>query len=134
MAVLNPFARSQLKIVEPLQLVRSDFDGWKSSYQLEYRACRSAANVGLLAKQFKVGTPLVVNGKHVVVRSADITLTNGAVDEVTVRVEAVDFAAVLDGLLDREPDRRPMRNDLLGNGTPTAAPRRLVAPGRRILQ
>jgi hypothetical protein len=92
---LNPFSRSQLKIAAPLSLVSTNYVGWSQSYELEYRASRGAANAGLLAKQFKVGTPLVVQGKHVVVRSATLTLTNGTIDEVTIRVEAVDFAAVL---------------------------------------
>jgi len=95
----NPFARSKLKIVEPLALVKCEFDGWTSSYKLEYRATRSAANVGLLGKQFKIGTPLVVDGKHVVVREANLTQSNSTVDEVTIRVEAVSFAAVLAGAL-----------------------------------
>jgi hypothetical protein len=98
-APFNPFARSKMKIVEPVQLVSCEFNGWDSLYKLEYRASRSAANMGLLAKQFKCGTPLVVHGKHVVVRNADFTVTNGAVAEVTVRVTALDFEAVLNGAL-----------------------------------
>lgn len=91
----NPFARSQMKIAAPLQLISSSYESWSDCYQLEYRASRGAANAGLLAKQFKVGTPIVVEGRHLVVRSAALTITNGSVDEISIRVEAVDFASVL---------------------------------------
>lgn len=100
---LNPFARSQMKFTESVRLVSCTFNGWSSCYQIEYRATRGAANAGLLAKQFKIGTPLFVQGKHVVVRNFELTLTGNTVDEVTVRVEAVNFEMVLAGLAQSGP-------------------------------
>lgn len=136
MADLNPFARSKLKLVEPVQLVSCSFDGWSSCYQLEYRASRSAANVGLLGKQFKIGKPLVVNGRHVVVRSANFTVSNGTVDEVTVRVEALDFQAVLSGALASpvNPDVAVVRTGAsVAAEEATPRPRFGAARGRRII-
>jgi hypothetical protein len=92
---LNPFVRSQMKFVEPLRLVTVNYDGWGSVWNLEYRASRGAADAGLLGRQFSAGKLLVVEGKNLVVDSADMTLTNSTVDEVTIRVRAVDFQAVL---------------------------------------
>jgi len=125
-AQFNPFARSKLKIAEPLSLVSSEYDGWTQTYKIEYRASRSAANVGLLGKQFKIGTPLVVHGKHVVVRNATFTHTNSSIDEVTVRVEAVDFAAVLNGALNVRPDK-PEKNATVINTLRPATSRRILA-------
>ena len=50
---------------------------------------------GLLSKDFRVGAMLVVDGKHVVVTEASLTITNEAPDETLIRVNAVDFASVL---------------------------------------
>lgn len=94
-AKFNPFARSTMKIVEPLIHVGTAFNGWSGEYEVEYRASRGAANVGLLQNQFAAGKTLVVQGKHLVVLSADFTVTNGAANEVTVRVRAQDFERIL---------------------------------------
>jgi len=123
----NPFARSKMKIVEPLTLVSVDFSGWDSSYRVKYRASRGAANVGLLSKQFQVGTPLVLSGKHVVVRNAKFTYNPEAADEVFVDVEAVDFATVLASAM--QSGKAPV-------ATATAPSLNNIRPagGRRILQ
>lgn len=128
----NPFARSKLKFAEPLALVSSVFEGWTNTYKLEYRASRSAANVGLLEKQFKIGTPLVVDGKHVVVREATFTHTNSSVDEVTIRVEAVDFAAVLKGALNSDLARPTIPStgaapDAISIPRPASSSRRILS-------
>lgn len=130
---LNPFHRSQMKIVEPLQLISSVYDGWNRCYKIEYRATRSAANTGLLAKQFKVGTPLVVNGKHVVVRTSNLVLSSDTVDEVGVHVEAVDFAEVLAQATGAAPAPAATNRTAVAS---VAAPRPALLGGnrRRILQ
>lgn len=133
MANLNPFTRSQLKIAAPLSLVSTSYVGWSQSYELEYRASRGAADAGLLAKQFKVGTPLVVGGKHVVVRSASLTLTNGTIDEVTIRVEAVDFAAVLAQATGQSPAHLAPAARKPGHAAPVV-PFTFGGTKRRILQ
>ena len=99
MSAFNPFERSRLKFEEPLLLISHNYDGVTGFHYIQYRASRSAANAGLLAKQFAIGKPLAIEGETVVVRNVALTATSGMVDEVTVRVEAVDFAAVLKGLI-----------------------------------
>ncbi len=118
-----------MKLASPVTLVSCEYVGWKSCYELEYRASHGAATAGLLAKQFKVGTPLFVQGKHVVVREFSLTLTSGSIDEVTVRVEAVSFEAVLAGATGVAPPAK--------SGETKAAPSLLSRLGptvRRILK
>lgn len=131
-APFNPFARSAMKIPEPLVCLSCEYDGWARCYKLEYRASRAAANVGKLQKQFKQGTPLFVQNKNLVVRSADFTVTNGAVDEVTVRVEALDFQAVLAGAL-AQAEAPASKSKPAESGAAPSMPLLRQAPRRKLL-
>jgi hypothetical protein len=84
-----------MRIEDPIKLVSSQFVGLTGSYHLEYRASRMASQVDQLHKQFKAGTPIVVDGKHLVIRDAQFTVSADSPTEITIRAEAVTFESVL---------------------------------------
>lgn len=91
---LDPFARTTMRIVQPLELLSHDYDGTSQTHTLEYRAPRGASASGLITTRFKVGAVLVVGGGHLAVTGTSITVTTGAIDETAIRVTAVSFADV----------------------------------------
>jgi hypothetical protein len=119
-----------MKIVAPVRLLSCTYNGWSSTYALEYCATRSAADIGMLAKQFKVGTPLVIEGKHMVVRDSTVTVNSESPSEVRVEVTAIDFGSLLSGAFNPSP-AAPGVTVSVTQSRP--APRLALPGGRRIL-
>lgn len=123
----NPFARRQLKFVEPVTLAGTpEYDGWSRRWTIRYTAARHA--VGVVEKQFARGKLVTVEGQSLVIESSTISFEANEEGRLTATVVAASVTDILAGA------GTPKAATASGAHKPEAGPGAPILPaGRRLL-
>lgn len=101
----NPFARRQLKFVEPVLLASQMYDGWSRRWTIRYTAARHA--VGVVEKQFARGKLVTVEGQSLVIESSTISFEANEEGRLTATVVAASVTDILAGAGTPKPATAP---------------------------
>lgn len=123
----NPFARRQLKFVEPVTLAGApEYDGWSRRWTIRYTAARHA--VGVVEKQFARGKLVTVEGQSLVIESSTISFEANEEGRLTATVVAASVTDILAGAGTPKPVTAPeARKPEAGLATP------ILPTGRSLL-